>query len=85
VRRDAGGALPKGEGWEVYARALREGRGPSASTWGEIRALVESLLYVTVSGRATPQEAIDAINVDLLDDPEYVRLGLPPPKREGKP
>jgi ABC-type glycerol-3-phosphate transport system substrate-binding protein len=85
VRRDAGGALPKGEGWDVYARALREGRGPSASTWGEIRALLESLLYVTVSGRATPQEAIDAINVDLLDDPEYVRLGLPPPKREGKP
>ncbi|MBM3476768.1 MAG: extracellular solute-binding protein [Armatimonadetes bacterium] len=85
VRRDAAGGLPKGEGWEVYVQALREARGPSASTWGEIRPLLENLLYVTVSGRATPQEAIDAIAIDLLDDPEYVRLGLPPPRGGGKP
>ena len=77
VRRDAGSALPKGEGWEVYARALRDGRGPSASTWSEVAPVLERLLYLTVSGRATPQAAIDAIAIDLIDDPEPSRLGPP--------
>jgi ABC-type glycerol-3-phosphate transport system substrate-binding protein len=82
ARRDAGGALPPGEGWDVYARALRDGRGPSAATWAEIVPIVERLIYATVSGRAAPQEAMDSIDIDLIDDPEYVRLGLPPPKPE---
>ena len=77
VRRDAGAALPTGEGWEVYVRALREGRGPSAATWAQVAPLLERLLYVTVSGRATPQEALDSIDVDLVDDPE--------PERDARP
>ncbi|MBM3500424.1 MAG: extracellular solute-binding protein [Armatimonadetes bacterium] len=71
VRRDVGAALPAGEGWEVFTRALREGRGPSASSWDEIASLLERLIFLTVSGRATPEAAIDAIDIDLLDEPEH--------------
>jgi hypothetical protein len=46
-----------------------------------VAPLLERLLYVTVSGRATPQEALDSIDVDLVDDPEPerdARPGRPP-------
>jgi ABC-type glycerol-3-phosphate transport system substrate-binding protein len=81
VRRDAAQALPRGEGWEVFRRALRDGRGPSATTWGRIAPLLERMMYCVLSGRATPQEALDALDVDLVDDPEpggpNLRLGQP--------
>jgi len=83
VRKDGAAGLPEGEGWEVYRRALRDGRGPSAATWAQIAPVLTRTLYGVLSGRATPQEALDAIDIDLVDDPEYVRLGLPPPKTQG--
>lgn len=74
VRKDALKRLPQDERWAPFADALAKAHGPSPATWADVGPLVSELLEYTLSGRATPRAALDAIDVQVLDDPEVERL-----------
>ncbi len=81
VRRDVAGELPQDKRWAAFKTALRNGRGVSPMAWSEIAEIIDHLLFLSVSGRATVEEALDSIEVELIGEPETesaVRSPLPP-------
>ncbi|MGQ9731164.1 MAG: ABC transporter substrate-binding protein [Candidatus Zipacnadales bacterium] len=80
VHEGAARALPKGPGWKVFQQALRTSCGPSPATWTQVASVIDKLVYLTLSGRATPAEALQNIGLDFVDEPDYLRFGLPSPR-----
>lgn len=78
VRTDMARFLPQGDEFAPFADSLQHARAPSASTWGDVAPLLAELLQVTLSGRMSVPEALEAIDVQVLDEPEDERLGLAP-------
>jgi len=78
-RKDAAGALPADPRWAAFRAAMADARGPSPQNWDAIADLFDRLIYMVVSGRATADEAIDRINIDLLGEPDAERAAMPAP------
>ena len=84
--RDANDTLPDDARWAAFRTALANVRGPSPQSWGAVAALYERLLYLIVSGRIGVDEALEAMDVDLLGEPDNERLAMPTPSSaDGKP
>lgn len=85
VRRDVAGELPSDRRWAAFKQALRNGRGPAPTAWPEVARIVDRLLYLSVSGRATIEGAMESIDVELVGEPETVRAKPPPPSTTDEP
>jgi ABC-type glycerol-3-phosphate transport system substrate-binding protein len=79
VRKDCAGDLPEDERWGAFRQALEHARGPQPESWSAIAALFERLLYLVASGRRSVDEAMAAVDVDLIGEPDAQRIGLPAP------
>lgn len=85
VRRDVAGELPSDERWAPFREALRNGRGPAPTAWSAIARIVDRLLHLCVSGRATIEEAIGCIDIELVGEPETEGARSPAPAPTDEP
>jgi ABC-type glycerol-3-phosphate transport system substrate-binding protein len=85
VRRDVADELPSDDRWAPFKTALHDGRGPAPTAWAEIARIIDRLLYLSVSGRATIDEAIQSIDVELIGEPEVQPPTSPAPATTDEP